>query len=341
MNWNDIALLAVLIAVVFLPLASERTERNFELFLFAAGAIALSISHSWDSDFIFWIIKAPLGIAATVLVFGLAFYYGRKQLDAAMDKLADRLPQQVIVFLAVVALGFLASVITGVIASLLLVEIVKMLKLPREKGVKLTVLSCFSIGLGAALTPVGEPLSTVVIAQLNADFFYLFRLLGIYIVPSILLLGLYAALTNGARNGCALDDWEPETTAWTAFIRAAKVYIFVCALLMLGTALEPLAVRWIVPLPGHVLFWVNMISAAVDNATLAAAEINHSLHAHQITAALLGLLTSGGMLIPGNIPNIVAAGHLRISSREWARIGVPVGLVLMALIFLASLAGTA
>ena len=114
MNWNDIALLAVLIAVVFLPLASERTERNFELFLFAAGAIALSISHSWGSDFIIWTVKAPLGIAATVLVFGLAFYYGRKQLDAAMDKLADRLSQQVIVFLAVVALGFLASVITGV-----------------------------------------------------------------------------------------------------------------------------------------------------------------------------------------------------------------------------------
>jgi len=45
----------------------------------------------------------------------------------------------------------------------------------------------------------------------------------------------------------------------------------------------------------------------------------------------MGLLISGGMLIPGNIPNIVAAGRLRIGSREWARIGLVTGLPLMAL----------
>jgi len=39
------------------------------------------------------------------------------------------------------------------------------------------------------------------------------------------------------------------------------------------------------------------------------------------------------MLIPGNIPNIVAAGRLRITMNEWARIGVPIGLVLMGVFF--------
>ena len=33
-----------------------------------------------------------------------------------------------------------------------------------------------------------------------------------------------------------------------------------------------------------------------------------------IKAILLGLLVSGGMLIPGNIPNIIAAGKLNITS---------------------------
>ena len=47
----------------------------------------------------------------------------------------------------------------------------------------------------------------------------------------------------------------------------------------------------------------------------------------------MGLLISGGMLIPGNIPNIVAAQRLGISSREWARVGVITGLPLMALCF--------
>jgi predicted cation transporter len=39
------------------------------------------------------------------------------------------------------------------------------------------------------------------------------------------------------------------------------------------------------------------------------------------------------MLIPGNIPNIIAAGKLNITSKEWASFGVPVGLITMAIYF--------
>jgi predicted cation transporter len=35
------------------------------------------------------------------------------------------------------------------------------------------------------------------------------------------------------------------------------------------------------------------------------------------------------MLIPGNIPNIIAAHALKIKSTEWAKLGVPLGLVVM------------
>jgi predicted cation transporter len=35
------------------------------------------------------------------------------------------------------------------------------------------------------------------------------------------------------------------------------------------------------------------------------------------------------MLIPGNIPNIISAQKLNISSKEWAKLGVPLGLVVM------------
>jgi predicted cation transporter len=45
-------------------------------------------------------------------------------------------------------------------------------------------------------------------------------------------------------------------------------------------------------------------------------------------------LIAGGMLIPGNIPNIIAAGKLHIKSREWARFGVPLGAALMLVFFL-------
>jgi predicted cation transporter len=53
----------------------------------------------------------------------------------------------------------------------------------------------------------------------------------------------------------------------------------------------------------------------------------------QIEAALMGFLIAGGMLIPGNIPNIISAGKLGITNKEWARLGVPLGLVTMAVYF--------
>ncbi|HHW40656.1 MAG TPA: DUF1646 family protein [Syntrophomonadaceae bacterium] len=57
------------------------------------------------------------------------------------------------------------------------------------------------------------------------------------------------------------------------------------------------------------------------------------MSALQIKCILLGLLISGGMLIPGNIPNIITASKLKIGSREWARLGIPLGLSSMAIYF--------
>ena len=48
----------------------------------------------------------------------------------------------------------------------------------------------------------------------------------------------------------------------------------------------------------------------------------------------MGLLVSGGMLIPGNIPNIVSACKLNIGSKEWAKLGVPLGFVVLIIYFI-------
>ena len=48
-----------------------------------------------------------------------------------------------------------------------------------------------------------------------------------------------------------------------------------------------------------------------------------------IKDALAGLLIAGGILIPGNIPNIICANKLSIKSKEWAVFGVPLGLAMM------------
>ena len=53
----------------------------------------------------------------------------------------------------------------------------------------------------------------------------------------------------------------------------------------------------------------------------------------QLEYALLGLVISGGMLIPGNIPNIIAAGKLKIKEQGMVSVGVPIGTAAMVLYF--------
>jgi predicted cation transporter len=39
------------------------------------------------------------------------------------------------------------------------------------------------------------------------------------------------------------------------------------------------------------------------------------------------------MLIPGNIANIISAGRLKIRTKEWMAVGIPIGIVAMLLYF--------
>jgi predicted cation transporter len=235
-------------------------------------------------------------------------------------------------------LGLASSIISAIIAALLLVEFISVLPLHRHAKVNLTIIACFAIGLGAALTPLGEPLSTIAISKLSgapyhADFLYLAKLLAFYVVPAVILLGVAAIfLVHEAPEdtGESLAAEEEEEKLSEVLVRAGKVYVFVMALIFLGAGFKPLIDAYLIKLSPQILFWVNMISAVLDNATLAAAEIGPTLNEAQIKSALLGLLISGGMLIPGNIPNIIAAHTLQIKSTEWARLGVPLGLVMMA-----------
>lgn len=339
-DWQYAALTGLILLVFALPFLLRLVEKNLEAFLFVAGLSAIVISGTWNAGSFLHLITEPLPITTMVLVFGLAFHYGRTRFDRILASLTRQLPLPLFLFSTVILLALLSSIITAIIAALLLVEIATHLKLSRTHEIRFVVFACFAIGLGAALTPVGEPLSTIVIGLLHVDFFYLFRLLGMYVIPLIVAIALAASFTGKQGKIHVLTDTEPERSDWAPWIRAGKVYVFVMALLMLGIGLVPLATRFITPLPAGGLYWANIVSAVLDNATLAAVEVTPTLATNQLLAILLGLLISGGMLIPGNIPNIIAADHLKIKSREWARVGVPTGLLLMTVVFFVWLAAT-
>src|SRR5947208_7141131 len=242
---------------------------------------------------------------------------------------------RVLLAVLVIVLALLSSVFTVIIASLVLVELVSALRFAKEDESRLVVIACMAIGLGAALTPIGEPLSTIATAKLHEDFWFLMRLLGPWVIPGIVLLGVWTGFQPMRYAADTLTEGEDQETYRGVVARAARVYLFVMALTLLGEGFKPLIDRFVIALDARILYWINMVSAILDNATLTAAEVSPEMTLLQVRAVLMGLLISGGMLIPGNIPNIISANKLGIRSRTWARYGVPLGLVLLVAYFAA------
>jgi predicted cation transporter len=204
----------------------------------------------------------------------------------------------------------------------------------------MTVVTCFAVGLGAALTPVGEPLSTILVSKLsgppyNAGFLFPLHHFGVYVIPGVIAIAAFGAAYVGRKVSLEspASAFEQHETLRGTLTRAVKVYIFIAALILLGEGMKPLIVWYLDKISAPGLYWINTISAVLDNATLTAVEIGPSMVLSQIFSATMALLIAGGMLIPGNIPNIVAAGRLKINMKEWAKIGVPMGMVIMVVYF--------
>jgi predicted cation transporter len=293
-------------------------------------------------------------ITAAVLLAGFLFKLLKEKLKASVGVILKSISLRLFVFLIIVVLGLASSIITAIISSLILVEIISILPLTRTKKIEINIVACFAIGLGAALTPVGEPISTIVISKLDENFWYIMNQLGIYVIPGILLLGLLGMWLVGDKRLKNLfisthktiiereldevfgaENFDVDEDTLTGILhRTAKIFIFIIALELLGAGFRPIIDTYIIKLDSRLLYWGNIVSAILDNATLAAAEISIKMSPSQIRAILMGLLISGGMLIPGNIPNIVSAGKLKIKSSEWIRLGLPLGLLLLLIYYI-------
>ncbi len=339
-------LLSLLIAVVlFLPLTVHKVEENLEAFLFLCGAFAVTVSKVWSGHLVLTALEDPIKITLAVLVAGLLFRKFNKNIQKLTQKAVKVLGLRWTLFLIVFILGITSSLITAIIAALILSEVAVMLPLERKGRVKLVVYACFSIGMGAVLTSIGEPLGTVVLSKLsgephNADFFFLIDHLGWFVLGGIVFMsGLASAIREKtiqkAPGPKPADASAPdEHSIKSIVIRAAKVYLFVMALVFLGDGLKPLAMQTISHLSASWLYWINTLSAVLDNATLAAIEVTPDISTRTLTFLLMSLIVSGGMLIPGNIPNIICASKLGIKSKEWAKAAVGLGAAVMIAYFI-------
>ena len=338
MTW--IGLLVIALAVTVLPVFVKKVGDNLEVFLFIMGALAVTVTAQWSLPLLSEAAEGPIKITIAVLAASLLFHFLQHPIEHGVTWLRNRVGPRILVCALIALVGLLSSFITAIIASLIMVEAVSRLKLDQKAETRVVVLACFSIGLGAALTPFGEPLATVAVSKLagepyHANTWFLLRILWMYVLPAIVILSAAGMIAVGKPGTLASPvPREERETIRSAVVRTIKVYIFVVGLILLGRGFTPLIGSFIGSISYLALFWVNITSAVLDNATLTAAEIVPSMQMHQIVAALLGLLIAGGMLIPGNIPNIIAAGKLKIGSKAWARIGLPIGMAMMIVAFL-------
>ena len=336
---TTIGLFVILLLVLFFPFFIRRVEENLEVFLFTMGLLAVTVSSQWAWPLVEEGLLEPIKISAAVLVAGLLFKFLRPALRKAVDASVRTMGEKAFAFVVVVLLGLCSSVFTAIIAALILVEVIDCMRLDRADEIKLVVVACLAIGMGAVLTPIGEPLATIVIAKLkgepyNAGFWFLFKEFWPFVVPGVLAFAVLAAVIvkkKGPEDGTLYEDSTEGVK--DILLRTAKTYLFVMALVFLGTGFKPIIDAYISKLPPEGLFWLNSASAILDNATLAAAEVSSSMSREQLAFSLLGLILAGGILIPGNIPNIICAGKLKIKSKEWMAVGIPLGVVAMVIYF--------
>jgi predicted cation transporter len=341
--------IGMLVALLTIPIVSKRVEHNIEYFFLAAGIIAVSAVGMWSLHLLeeallhpVVIGSIPIGITQVVLAAGLVFYYAKNRIYG----FASRLSNPYILASIVFALGIASSIISAIVASVILAELLALSRLARGHKVKVSILAAYAIGIGAALLPLGEPLSTIAIAKLkgepyNASFTFLLENLWDIIIPLVVLFSILAYISvKGIRiikvgkdkesnaiinNNNSNTAKEYESSVKVVVMRAVKIYAFIFGLTLLGEFFKPLA-EPVADLGVYVLYFFGLVSAAADNATLTAALVSPSMSLDEIRAFLTSLVISGGMLIPGNVPNIVFASIIGIRFKEWARIGVPIGM---------------
>jgi predicted cation transporter len=338
---SDIFLILIVLCVFFLPFFVTKAEENLEIFLFICGVLAGSCAALWSKDLLIRALKEPLHICIAIFFVGILFKQAHNFTVKLVNKSIDKLGIQITLALIVVILGFLSGIITAIVAALLLSEVASVLCIKRNERVKLVIYSCFAISAGAVLFPIGEPLSTIIISKLsgaphNANSFFLLKLLWPYTVSVISIMAVLAyRIVNKTTETPTCDEIKSFPTFREIINRTLKVYLFILSLVFLGAALKPLAVKVLIFLSAPVLYWVNLVSAVLDNATVAAIVVVPEMTRQSLRYMLVSLIIGGGMLIPGNIPNIISASKLRIKSKEWAKIGIPLGMILYTVYFVA------
>jgi predicted cation transporter len=231
------------------------------------GLVTACVMSQLNTSLVWAALSEPLSFTLSVLVFGPTFRLLRDYLDQLFSRLIQTLDPRIVCFCLLIVLGFLAAFITPVASALVFVEAISLLRCDRRVGIAATVFACLAIGFGAGLTPLGMPGIAVVLRSLHAGFWYLALLLGPVIVAGVILAALPTLFLPFASSRRVDAAEEKDSWNLVLLIRPGKVYIFIAGLVALSDGLRPLVDAYIHRLRIGLLFWMNTISAVVNNST--------------------------------------------------------------------------
>ncbi|NPA23242.1 MAG: DUF1646 domain-containing protein [Crenarchaeota archaeon] len=348
---STIVLVILLVLILALPATVRKIEENLEIFLFAMAIIAgLATGKIFDINV--WIEALrdpvmihgiPIGIVQVVLIFGVIAYYIKDRIEHFAEKIMNMKHSHVILGLLTLALGLSSSVISVIVAAVILAEIVRALKVDRRSKVLYSIYSCFALGIGAVLTPVGEPLSTILVSKLKEAHYYtgpgfLFEVFAPIVIPLVIMFSILAALSIRSKvaRRTVQEAQGPveEEKLRDVFTRAGKIYLFIMALVILGASYGILVKLYFSKLTPDEFYFLGIMSAVVDNATLVAALVSPALSLKDIIFFVTSTLISGGFLVPGNIPNIIVASRVKIRFVEWAKYGLAIGVPVLLAVYI-------
>lgn len=343
-------LFAILLLILLLPVVSRRIERNLEILFLIMSILASIISGSFGYQTFsealiapLFIHEIPIGIFQIVLIAGIIFTKYMPDIEKIMKNLEKRFGMPFIFALLIFLMGIGSGIISAIVASLIIAEVSRVFPIERKIKNFALVISAFSIGFGASLTPLGEPLSTILVLKLSgppyyADFFFPFKILALYILPLIFVLSIISYYFLKRAGSYKVEEYLKRPTYRDSLIRALKIYIFVFSLTLLGSSFTVIVEKYIIGLSPTLMYLFGASSSFLDNATVAAAIISPQMSVFQIKSFLISLLISGGFLIPGNVPNIVIAHTHNISFKEWAKLALPIGIpILIAMFFMVTI----
>lgn len=332
-------------AAVAGPLLSRRVEERYPLFLLGLGVLAAALSRGLNEAVLVEALLRPLQLCLALLAGALLFSFGHGPLAWAAATVSRRLGPRAATVVSVLAAAALAPFFTGAVAALFLVELLKAVPMGGQRRREVAVIGVSAVGLTAGLSATGSPAAAVVLANLsnapaaNVTSWYLFDLVGPWVLAGA--LGLAAAAAAFAGDGSDAEAPSEDPLAlWTILVLSGRLFASLAGLILLGAGVLPALEGMLRGFPPGGLYWLNAVSAVLDNAALAAVEFEPGMLQNQIRFAYCGILAADPFFVIAGAPNMIAADRLRITAGQWASVGIPVGTALYVSCFL-SLAGAA